>query len=88
MEIELSQRFQKSFQKLVSKRPASAVIVLQKLLLFSQTPGHKSLSLHKLHGNLKNVWSISVEYDLRVLIDFSNPAKPLLIDIGTHDEVY
>ncbi len=88
MEIELSQRFQRSFRKLVSKRPATAVIVLQKMLLFSQTPNHKSLALHKLQGHLKDVWSISVEYDLRILIDFSNPRKPLLVDIGSHNEVY
>lgn len=88
MEIELSQRFQKSFRKLVAKRPATAVIVLQKLLLFSQAPNHHSLALHKLQGPLKDVSSISVEYDLRILIDFSNPSKPLLVDIGSHDQVY
>ncbi len=88
MEIELRQRFRKLFRKLVAKRPATAVIVLQKLLLFSQAPNHHSLALHKLQGHLKDVSSISVEYDLRILTDFSNPAKPLLADIGTHDEVY
>lgn len=88
MEIEFSRRFQKSFQKLVSGRPAIAVIVLQKLLLFSQKPNHPTLALHELKGNLKDVWSISVEADLRVLIDFTNPDKPLLVDIGTHNQVY
>lgn len=88
MKIEFSVRFQKSFKKLVSKNPATAISVLQKLLLFSQSPHHPTLALHKLRGPLKDVWAISIEYNLRILIDFDDKGNALLVHIGTHDEVY
>jgi addiction module RelE/StbE family toxin len=84
----MSERFVRSYKKIVSKKPATAVLVLQKLLLFSQAPNHPSLALHKLKGNLKDVWAISIEYDLRILLDLTDKNEPLLVDIGTHDEVY
>ena len=48
------------------------------------------LKTHKLSGKLKNLWSFSVEYDLRVIFFFTKdqPKKAIFIDIGTHDEVY
>ncbi len=88
MTIEFSSRFQKSYKKLMVRRPDAAISILQKILLFSQQPNSRSLALHKLRGELKDVYSFSVEYDLRIIVDLNNPDKALFIDIGTHDEVY
>ena len=88
MKIEFSSRFLKSYKKLVSKRPDAAISVLQRVLLFSQQPDSPSLALHKLKGSLKDVWSFSVESDLRIIIDRQDPSKLVFVDIGTHDHVY
>lgn len=88
MQIEFSAQFGKTFRKLVSKRPEAAIIVMEKVLLFADNPRHPSLALHKLKGELKNYWAFSVEYDLRIVLEFINPDKVLFIVIGTHDEVY
>jgi mRNA-degrading endonuclease YafQ of YafQ-DinJ toxin-antitoxin module len=37
---------------------------------------------------LKDVWSFSVERDLRIIVDLKDPEKILFVDIGTHDQVY
>jgi mRNA-degrading endonuclease YafQ of YafQ-DinJ toxin-antitoxin module len=51
------------------------------------------LKSHKLGGNLAGLWSCSVTYDCRIIFNFSEDEELLemvilLIDIGSHDEVY
>jgi addiction module RelE/StbE family toxin len=88
MKIEFSSKFQKSYKKLLLRRPDAAVPILQKILLFAQEPNSPTLALHKLKGQLKDVWSFSVERDLRVIIDRQDPEKIIFVDIGSHDQVY
>jgi addiction module RelE/StbE family toxin len=52
-----------------------------------------SLDTHKLKGNLAGLWACSVEYDCRIIFTFeenenSGQESILLIDIGSHQEVY
>ncbi len=56
-------------------------------------PTDPNLKTHKLHGKLVGLLACSVEYDLRIVFDIlENPqtkeGEILLIDIGTHEEVY
>ncbi len=48
------------------------------------------LNTLKMNIALKRYLSCVMKYlkNICILIDFSNPAKPLLVDIGTHDKVY
>lgn len=41
-------------------------------------------------GKLKDLWSFSIENDLRVVYFFTKdkPKRAVFVDIGTHDEVY
>jgi mRNA-degrading endonuclease YafQ of YafQ-DinJ toxin-antitoxin module len=43
-----------------------------------------------LSGSLKDLWSFSLNFNFRVVFIFTTdkPAKAILVDIGTHDEVY
>ncbi|MEG4228909.1 hypothetical protein QUA35_22900 [Microcoleus sp. N9_B2] len=47
-----------------------------------------SLKTHKLSGRLKEFWSFSVDCDERVLFYFTEDAKAVFVDFGSHDEVY
>ncbi|HEX5152436.1 MAG TPA: type II toxin-antitoxin system mRNA interferase toxin, RelE/StbE family [Parafilimonas sp.] len=85
--IEFSNPFKKSFKKTVSKNADVAFAVMQKLFIMSQEINHPSLKLHKLKGALSNYYAISIEYDLRIILEISDD-KIILVDIGTHDEVY
>jgi mRNA-degrading endonuclease YafQ of YafQ-DinJ toxin-antitoxin module len=51
-------------------------------------PYHPKLRTHKLAGQLKDIWSFSIEYHLRIIFYFVNNTEVILEDIGTHDEVY
>ena len=88
MRIEYSSTFKKSLRKLVAKRPDVALIVMQKVILFSKDPNHPSLELHKLKGELQQYHSFTVEYDLRIILEFEGADVANFITIGTHDEVY
>jgi len=65
------------------KRYAKALSILE------IDPFHPSLRLHKLKGNLHEYYSVSINMEYRIVIDFlviDNEIIP--IDIGSHDEVY
>ncbi|MEG4495944.1 plasmid stabilization protein [Microcoleus sp. F10-C6] len=52
-----------------------------------------SLQKHKLKGQLADSWPCSVEYDCRIVFNFvenpeSGEEEILLLEIGSHDEVY
>jgi mRNA-degrading endonuclease YafQ of YafQ-DinJ toxin-antitoxin module len=37
---------------------------------------------------MKDWWSFSIGYDMRVVFSFVTPNRVLFVDIGTHEEVY
>lgn len=52
-----------------------------------------SIKSHKLTGTLEGYWSCSVSYDCRIIFTFSQDMESeetliVLVDIGSHDEVY
>lgn len=55
---------------------------------FSKNPFNPHLRTHKLTGKLEGLWAFSVDYNRRVVFKFASENEILLIDIGTHDEVY
>jgi addiction module RelE/StbE family toxin len=55
---------------------------------FSKNPFNPSLKTHKLTGRLHGLWAFSVSFDCRVIFKFLNDKEILLIDIGSHEEVY
>ena len=61
-----------------------------RLELFINEPFAPQLKTHKLSGKLKDSWSFTVDYDLRVIFNFTDdkPKKAIFVDIGTHKEVY
>ena len=55
---------------------------------FQKNPFDKKLKTHKLSGSLKGSWAFSINYSYRIIFEFIDDNTILLIDIGTHDEVY
>lgn len=59
------------------------------LQLMCINPHHPSLRLHKLTGNMAELFSVSINLHYRLIIYFiikDNLIVP--VDIGSHDEVY
>jgi len=82
-----------AFKRSYKKRIATDAILKEEfwdtLELFVMTPFDPHLKTHKLTGKLLGLWAFSVAHDCRVVFKFYNDNKSvLLIDIGTHDEVY
>jgi mRNA-degrading endonuclease YafQ of YafQ-DinJ toxin-antitoxin module len=89
MEVSFSDSFKKAYRKRVKATNAEALF-WQKLDLFISDPFESKLKTHRLSGKLKDLWSFSLDYNVRVVFYFTKdkPKKAVLIDIGTHDEVY
>ena len=82
-----------TFKRSYKKRISSDAILRKKfwdtLNLFSHNPLDARLKTHKLTGKLSGLWAFSVAYDCRIVFKFyDNNKSALLIDIGSHDEVY
>lgn len=60
----------------------------EKLEVFTKNPFEGSLRTHKLTGKLKGWWSFSLDYEKRIIFKFLEGNRVLLIDIGSHNEVY
>ena len=91
--LVLSKSFQKSFKKFVAKNPALKVLIEAALIKLEENAFVRELKTHKLSGNLFGLYACSCGYDCRIIfsVEKDNKSKTeaiLLIDIGTHDEVY
>ena len=60
----------------------------EKLEVFLRDPFSASLRTHKLSGKLAGLWAFSIDDNYRVIFEFVDNSSVLLIDFGTHDEVY
>jgi len=79
----------KKFDKGVKKQPIKIQKELKKrLYLFFEDMNHPILKTHKLSGKLKDLWSFNVTGDVRVVFDKSQKNVIILVDIGSHSELY
>ena len=88
MEVAFSGSFNRAFKRKVRKDRSVEQKFWDKVEVFIAHPFHRSLRTHKLSGNLDELWSFSVEYDLRVIFYFEADDRVVFVDIGSHDEVY
>jgi addiction module RelE/StbE family toxin len=86
--INFSSHFKSSLKKLARRQPEIMVDVVERILLFSNTINHPTLKLHKLSGDLKDHWSFSIQYDVRIIFRYTNDGNILFVDIGSHNQLY
>jgi addiction module RelE/StbE family toxin len=85
--------FRRALKRRCKNRPVIQAKVLTTLSQLEIDPFSPALKTHKLQGELKDLWSCSVEYDFRIIFYFQKfegeeEEAIVLVDIGTHDEVY
>lgn len=61
--------------------------ILEKIELFKNRKNHKQLKTHKLHGQLKDWFSFSVNYKFRIVFSFTTKNAVVLLAVGDH-EIY
>ncbi|NJK53329.1 MAG: type II toxin-antitoxin system mRNA interferase toxin, RelE/StbE family [Leptolyngbyaceae cyanobacterium SU_3_3] len=91
--ITFASSFKRAYESLVRKRPDLKPKINTILRTLAATPFEPMLQTHKLKGQLVGSWACRVEYDCRIVFDFvdrpvTREEEILLIDIGSHDEVY
>jgi len=87
MDIRLDEKPRKELKIIDKKNPKLARQIQKQLKLFKENPRHKSLRVHKLSGELKNMWSISITKAIK-MIYLLDGNEAYFFDLGTHDEIY
>lgn len=80
--------FKRSYRKRVRNNSKLKKKFWEKMDIFLENPFFPQLRTHKLSGKLAGQWAFSVDDDCRIVFEFVGEARVLLIDVGSHDEVY
>ena len=75
--------------KFLCRHPNLKTQYQRTLELLELDPSHPSLRLHKLKGGFSDLYSVSINYAYRITLEFLVEGKHiLLVNVGSHDEVY
>ena len=87
--ITRTEKYIKRLVKFLKKHPDIQNKYEKTIELLEINPFHPSLRLHKLQGKMNVFSSISIDLNYRIIIDFIIVENEIiLLDIGSHDEVY
>ena len=87
--IVISDAYKKRVTKFLKKHPDMLKRYAKAIAILEVDPFHPSLRLHKLKGNLQEYYSVSINMEYRVVIDFLVVDNEIIpIDIGSHDDVH
>ena len=89
-EIEFGKIFEKNYKKTIDKNPLLQKKIWKTIDLLAENPKHPSLNSHIIkETKFGQVWSSWVHRDLRIFWNYlDDKIIILLLDIGSHDEVY
>lgn len=59
--------------------------ISQKIELFRDRSNHRTLKVHKLHGDLKKFFAFSVNYKVRIVFEYIGMNKVVLHGLDDHD---
>lgn len=80
--------FKPSFIRQMNKLEKSLVDeVFYKIDILKNSKDMASLKIHKLHGQMKDLWSFSVNYKIRIVFKYESKKEIVLLAIGDH-EIY
>jgi mRNA-degrading endonuclease YafQ of YafQ-DinJ toxin-antitoxin module len=81
--------FERKYKKLLKAHPGLKKRISERLNLLEKDPYASALRFHSLEGPLNDLYAVTIDYDLRVIIDAHFDADAFyLVDIGSHDDVY
>jgi mRNA interferase YafQ len=92
-ELVLTPRFERAYRRLIGKNPALQLQIETALRRLEVDANDPRLKTHHLSGRLKGLHASSVGYDCRIVFARQKHPKTgaetlLLINLGTHEEVY
>ena len=88
-DIIFTQSYTKKEKRFLKKHPDILNQYVKTLELLELNPFHNSLRLHKLEGGLNGLYSVSINIQYRITVDFLIKDDSIIpVDVGTHDDVY
>ncbi len=81
MNLVISKKFEREFQKFSSEIKIRADEIVK---ILENNVNDSRLHLHKLHGPLKDYWSVRVNFQIRILIQIGDDDTIVLCRIGDH----
>jgi len=88
-EIRFAEGYEKRVIKFLKKHKDLFEKYKKTIELLEADPTHPSLRVHKLQGKMHPFSSVSINIKYRIIIDFMIVDEVIiLIDIGSHDDVY
>ncbi len=89
MNLIWTKQFLKKYRKWELRHPHLKIKSRERILLFEKDPFHPALKTHSLVNELDGFWAFSINYEYRIIFIFhENNQDVILLNIGTHDEVY
>ena len=88
MKIQTKKKFDKHFSKRIKTHSKLHSQFIKRLTLYTKNKKHPFLKDHQLTGTKKHLRAFSITGDYRVLYWPINQNHIILIDIGTHNQVY
>ncbi len=91
--VVISSKFKRAFRKFVRRNTQLQARIEKAIAELSDDIFNPSLGTHKLEGKLSGLLSCSCGYDCRIVFaietdEESGETLIVLLDVGTHDEVY
>ena len=91
--LVLTPKFKKTFSKFVRRNRRVQAAIEETLKQMEVDIFASNLGSHKLSGKLSGLWACSCGYDCRIVFALENDKEAdleviILLDLGTHDEVY
>jgi mRNA-degrading endonuclease YafQ of YafQ-DinJ toxin-antitoxin module len=84
MEITFSSSFKKSFRKIAKGNPSLEDSFWKAVEVFINEPFHSTLRTHRLSGQLRNLWSFTVDFNTRVVFYFTNDKPKKAVSCFRH----
>lgn len=88
MTIELHPNFKKSYKKRITNNPQLVKRTEERLTLFKSDPTNPILKEHQLTGTKSAFRAFSVAGDIRIIYLPVSEDHVILLDIGSHNQVY
>jgi mRNA-degrading endonuclease YafQ of YafQ-DinJ toxin-antitoxin module len=85
--LKTPESYSKKLAKFLKSNPVLITPYKKTITLLEENPYHPSLRLHKLSGDLKEFYSVSINLKYRIVIDFIIEDEQItLINISNHYE--
>lgn len=88
MKILYQNSFKKSYKKRFFHNKKLTKVISSRIEQFSIDPNDLQLKTHILLGSKKGLRSFSVTGDIRIIFYYDQNDNAILVDIGTHNQVY